>query len=34
MAYMKDRGYLYSLVQEAPKPDDRIKFEERINELE
>jgi hypothetical protein len=34
MAYMKDKGHLYSLVQEPPKPDDKIKFEERIKELE
>jgi hypothetical protein len=34
MAYMKDKGHLYSLVQEAPKLDDKIKFEERIKELE
>jgi len=31
---MKDKGHLYSLVQEPPKPDDNIKFEERIKELE
>ncbi len=34
MAYMKDKGHLYSLVQEPPKPDDKIKFEEKIKELE
>lgn len=34
MVYMKDKGHLYSLAQEHPKPEDNMRFEERIKELE